>query len=73
VTKIFESPAGGKTVYSREAGESERTLESAPDEFCVTCDTETPYKITDHIDMRQHYVEGAGQLCKDCWDKIYGA
>lgn len=73
MAKIFESPAGGETIYSRESGQSERTLESTPADNCVLCDIETPYKITDHIDMRQHYVEGAGQLCKECWDKIYGS
>ena len=36
---------------------------------CVMCDTDTPYKQNTHIDLREHYVEGAGQLCKECWDK----
>ena len=38
---------------------------------CVTCDKETPYSIDDHIDMRIGYIEGAGQLCFDCYDEIY--
>ena len=38
---------------------------------CVTCDKETPYRIDDHIDMRIGYVEGAGQLCFDCYDEVY--
>lgn len=29
---IFESPDGGKTVYSREAGQTERTLYSIDDD-----------------------------------------
>ena len=29
---IFESPDGGKTVYSREAGQTERTLHSIDDD-----------------------------------------
>jgi hypothetical protein len=37
------------------------------------CDTDTPYKQNTHIDLREHYVEGAGQLCRECWDKTYNA
>ena len=40
-------------------------------DLCVTCNAETPHKRGDHIDTRPHYVEGAGQLCKKCWEEIY--
>ena len=33
MTKIFESPDKGKTVYSREAGQTERTLHSMDDDI----------------------------------------
>jgi len=77
MTKIFESPDDGKTVYEREFGDSERTLikSEAPTvdetEQCVLCKAPTPYKITDHVDNRMFYVEGAGQLCGDCHGKVY--
>jgi hypothetical protein len=47
--------------------------EVAGDEIdgCVSCGTDTPYKKNTHIDLREHYVEGAGQLCKECWDQTY--
>ena len=38
---------------------------------CVSCDCETPYDKDEHIDKRFCYIEGAGQLCERCWDKIY--
>ena len=38
---------------------------------CVTCNKETLYRIDDPIDMRIGYIEGAGQLCLDCFGKIY--
>jgi len=38
---------------------------------CIMCDIETPYSFDTSIDYRDHYVEGAGQLCKECWDKTY--
>ena len=39
---------------------------------CVSCGTETLYDKEHHIDFRIGYVEGAGQLCLDCYGKIYG-
>ena len=38
---------------------------------CVFCNKETEYPKSLHIDYRNHYVEGAGQLCKECYDKVY--
>ena len=40
-------------------------------EDCVNCGKETEYPINMNIDYRSYYVEGAGQLCKECYDKIY--
>ena len=39
---------------------------------CVSCKKETLYNKTDHVDFRLGYVEGAGQLCLDCYEMIYG-
>ena len=39
-------------------------------ESCVQCGEPTLYRITDHIDTRIGYVEGAGQLCIDCLRKL---
>ena len=38
---------------------------------CVSCDKETIYPKHMNITYRYHYVEGAGQLCKECYEKIY--
>lgn len=38
---------------------------------CVSCGAESLYNKEDHIDFRMCYVEGAGQLCLNCYDKIY--
>ena len=40
-------------------------------EKCVTCGKKTHYHIEDNIDMRIGYIEGAGQLCLDCYDEVY--
>ena len=36
---------------------------------CVLCGKKTPYTKATHVDYRQGYVEGAGQLCSDCYNK----
>ena len=38
---------------------------------CVSCKKETQYDEFDHIDFRNFYIEGAGQLCPECYNKIY--
>ena len=40
-------------------------------EICVGCRDETNVPIDLHIDFRAYYIEGAGQLCKKCYNKIY--
>jgi len=36
-------------------------------ETCVMCGEETTTLKTTHIDFRYGYVEGAGQLCRECY------
>ncbi len=38
---------------------------------CVSCKVDTTYDREEHIDFRIGYIEGAGQLCLECYDKIY--
>ncbi len=38
---------------------------------CVCCGNETQYDEFDHIDKRFFYVDGCGQLCAACWNKLY--
>ena len=41
-------------------------------DLCVYCWQETQYFVDTHIDMRIGYVEGSGQLCGKCNERIYG-
>lgn len=34
-----------------------------PFDVCVICGKQSPYRRSTHIDLRQGYVEGAGQGC----------
>jgi len=36
-------------------------------EKCVMCGVETTILKTTHVDFRYGYVDGAGQLCRDCY------
>lgn len=40
-------------------------------ETCVMCGEDTPYWRNDDISKRNFYVEGAGQLCKKCFEQTY--
>ncbi len=40
-------------------------------EKCVSCGIDTKIPIDLHIDMRLTYIEGVGQLCIDCWKRLY--
>ena len=37
-------------------------------DLCIICGVETPYDFETHIDMRLGYIEGAGQLCRSCFN-----
>ena len=38
-------------------------------EDCVMCGKKTTVSKTTHIDFRDGYIEGAGQLCIKCWNR----
>ena len=41
-------------------------------EECIVCGIKTNEPKDKHIDYRQHYVEGVGQLCNTCGKKYEG-
>jgi len=38
---------------------------------CVICKQSTSYTQLTHINQRFHYIEGSGQLCRDCHHRLY--
>ena len=38
---------------------------------CVMCGAKTEYDKETHIDNRKNYIEGAGQMCQPCHQRIY--
>ena len=49
--------------------EAENKTKADEIDCCVLCGAETPFKRSTHVDFRYGYVEGAGQLCKSCYDR----
>jgi hypothetical protein len=39
-------------------------------DLCIMCGKETAYDFETHIDSRIGYIEGAGQLCHDCYTNV---
>ena len=38
---------------------------------CTMCNDDSVYDMSMPIDLRRGYIEGSGQLCLECYDKIY--
>jgi hypothetical protein len=79
--KIFkkkDSKMKDKPRYDKITGEEVKPINSylttdldVKVDKCVMCGTKTEYTKDTHIDNREYYVEGAGQMCKHCHTKIY--
>ena len=41
-------------------------------ERCVLCGQATDTHLSLPIDLRDYYVEGCGQFCRDCWQRVCG-
>ena len=39
-------------------------------EKCVLCRRVVSIDKNTHIDLRDNYIEGIGQLCRDCYHKV---
>ena len=40
-------------------------------EECISCKVVTGTPRTLDIQKRLYYINGAGQLCRDCWEALY--
>ena len=38
-------------------------------ENCILCGVETPYDFDTNVELRNHYIEGLGQLCRFCYNE----
>lgn len=56
----------------KENGKIEKSSNSGIFEICVSCGKQTDIPREKHISERRFYIEGAGQLCRDCYYQLYG-
>jgi hypothetical protein len=49
--------------------ENKLTITNMPKEHCVMCGKETNVDVNTHVDLRSNYIEGVGQLCRQCYSK----
>lgn len=59
------------TLVKQELKEIKYKSIDARYETCVHCGAKTPYFLTDDINLRFWYVEGAGQMCEGCHKEIF--
>ena len=44
---------------------------SAGKEYCILCGRLTATAKGQSLSEREHYIEGAGQLCRECYQELY--
>lgn len=49
---------------------TENDFEVVQYEKCISCDVQTDVPRKLDINFRNYYIEGAGQLCKKCFESI---
>lgn len=52
--------------------ESNQSAEEKQCETCVCCGKKTQVLKSEPISRRKFYIEGGGQLCRDCYYELYG-
>lgn len=40
-------------------------------EYCILCGRLTDTAKDQPLSEREHYIEGAGQLCRECYQELY--
>ena len=51
----------------------DRSDEATEYEHCALCGKETNVPKEQYIGLRKNFVAGAGQLCEECFDKVYSS
>jgi hypothetical protein len=59
----------GIKIYDINPGEKEKSI-SAGFENCVLCGKKTKIKSSQEVEIRDYYVKGIGQLCKECYQDL---
>lgn len=71
--KMFERkniPISGGTLYASPVKEGHTVIEDKEDK-CVVCGKGSGVMRDVPIQNRERYINGSGQLCRDCYFKLY--
>lgn len=49
----------------------DKPKENVEMDSCIICKKPTIYPKDTNVDYRLYYIEGAGQLCPECYEIIY--
>ena len=60
-----------KALLGRKKTDAPNLFIERAKEKCVLCGQETAYDFKTPITQREFYVEGAGQLCRKCFQGLY--
>ena len=55
-----------------ETGHFEKLQKDSDNDKCVICSDDSIYDMSEPINKRIGYIEGSGQMCLDCYEKVYG-
>jgi hypothetical protein len=61
----------GSDDYGRSPSPWKRNDMKVEMEVCSYCGERTNVPVNQDVDLRENYVEGAGQLCGECYNKVY--
>lgn len=65
------SPEEGSFILEQMEKERNKKETKIRYETCVCCQKKLDILVDTEIDFRPFYVEGAGQLCYDCYHQLY--
>lgn len=66
----FGSLAAPTSMATTGNARSHRKFTSNGNDLCVICGADSGIATATHVDERYGYVEGSGQLCVKCYNKV---
>jgi len=58
-------------IFNKKNKKGNENMDKSVKDKCVMCGAKTEYDVDTHIDVRKCYIEGAGQMCQPCHQRIY--
>jgi hypothetical protein len=72
IYKYLECTTTSSNLKSKKTNNSGVVCMDEKKEKCVLCGVDTNVEEHEHIANRSHYVDGCGQVCCNCYFKVFG-